>query len=168
MHSLNVVSLLIIQLCMAFTQPSCVKDDTAVVHNVQNTIFDNGEDASFSKSFPLIENKIRQFYENEIFFNRRDSEFNLEGICTADFLKRLSDANDMDGGGYATWLLRSGEQDGDDTLSKVLSVIPGDNGEVTVNWLDMGHRGSTTFTLVKVAGLWKINDATVPKGFNPL
>lgn len=168
MNNLFVVSLLIIQSCMAFAQPSCENDDTAVVHNVQNTIFDSSEDASFSESFPLIENKIRQLYENEIFFTRRDSEFNIEDICTADFLKRLSDANDMDGGGYATWMLRSGEQDGDDTPSKVLSVIPGDNGAITVNWLDMGHRGSTTFILVKVAGLWKINDATVPDGFNPL
>lgn len=69
---------------------------------------------------------------------------------------------------YATWLLRSGMQDGDDTPSRVLSILPRKDNKVLVNWEDMGHLGSTTFSMTESDGVWKICDATVPKGFNPL
>lgn len=38
----------------------------------------------------------------------------ITDICTADFIQRLEKANGFDSKGYATWLLRSGIQDGDD------------------------------------------------------
>mgnify|MGYP007013468691 FL=1 len=59
-------------------------------------------------------------------------------------------------------------QDGDDSPSKVTSIIPGKDNTVIVNWSDMGHKGSTTFTMIESDGTWKINDATVPDGYNPL
>lgn len=131
-------------------------------------IFIRGGENSFINQFPEIETKIKQLYENMVFGTAKDPAFKISDICTADFLKRLAAANDYDTEGYATWLLRSGMQDGDDSPSKVLSIVPGKDNTVVVKWIDMGHKGSTTFTLTETDGVWKINDATVPEGYNPL
>lgn len=131
-------------------------------------IFIRGDESSFIKQFPTIEARIRQLYENLVFATAKDPDFKIANICTADFLQRLKKANDYDSDGYATWLLRSGMQDGDDTPSIVLSILPRKDNKVLVNWEDMGHLGSTTFYMTESDGEWKICDATVPKGFNPL
>lgn len=57
-------------------------------------------------------------------------------------------------------------QDGDNTPSEVLSIVPCLDNTVIVNWTDMGHKGSTTFTMVETDGEWKIDDATVPPAYN--
>lgn len=132
------------------------------------TIFIRGCESSFIKQFPSIEARIRQLYENLVFATAKDPDFKIADICTADFLQRLKKANDYDPDGYATWLLRSGMQDGDATPSIVLSILPRKDNKVLVNWEDMGHLGSTTFSMTESDGEWKICDATVPKGFNPL
>lgn len=132
------------------------------------TIFIRGCESSFIKQFPTIEARIRQLYENLVFATAKDPDFKIADICTADFLQRLKKANDYDPDGYATWLLRSGMQDGDATPSIVLSILPRKDNKVLVNWEDMGHLGSTTFSMTESDGEWKICDATVPKGFNPL
>ncbi len=131
-------------------------------------IFIRGGESSFIKQFPTIEARIRQLYENLVFATAKDPDFKIADICTADFLQRLKKANDYDSDGYATWLLRSGMQDGDGTPSIVLSILPRKDNKVLVNWEDMGHLGSTTFSMTESDGEWKICDATVPKGFNPL
>lgn len=132
------------------------------------TIFIRGVESAFIKQFPTIEARIRQLYENLVFATAKDPDFKIADICTADFIQRLKKANDYDPDGYATWLLRSGMQDGDDTPSIVLSILPRKDNKVLVNWEDMGHLGSTTFSMTESDGEWKICDATVPKGFNPL
>lgn len=132
------------------------------------TIFIRGCESSFIKQFPSIEARIRQLYENLVFATAKDPDFKIADICTADFFQRLKKANDYDPDGYATWLLRSGMQDGDATPSIVLSILPRKDNKVLVNWEDMGHLGSTTFSMTESDGEWKICDATVPKGFNPL
>lgn len=131
-------------------------------------IFIRGGENSFINQFPIIETKIRQLYESFVFGTTTDPDFKIKDICTDDFLRRLESANDMDSKAYATWLLRSGMQDGDDTPSIVTSIIPGADNTVVVNWSDMGHNGQTTFTLIESDGEWKINNATVPEGYNPL
>ena len=131
-------------------------------------IFIRGGESSFINQFSEIEPKIKQLYENLVFATAKDPDFNITDICTADFIERLEKANDSDSKGCATWLLRSGMQDGDDTPSRVISIVPGVDNTAIVNWSDMGHKGSTTFTLVKSDGVWKINSATVPEGYNPL
>lgn len=132
------------------------------------TIFIRGGESSFIKQFPTIEARIRQLYERLVFATAKDPDFKIADICTADFIQRLKKANDYDPDGYATWLLRSGMQDGDDTPSIVMSILPRKDNKVLVNWEDMGHLGSTTFSMTESDGEWKICDATVPKGFNPL
>lgn len=131
-------------------------------------LFIRGGESSFIKQFPTIEARIRQLYENLVFETAKDPDFKIADICTADFLQRLKKANEYDPDGYATWLLRSGMQDGDATPSIVLSILPRKDNKVLVNWEDMGHLGSTTFSMTESDGEWKICDATVPKGFNPL
>lgn len=131
-------------------------------------IFIRGGESSFINQFPKIESKIRQLYANAVFNSAKDSNFRITDICTADFLLRLKKANEYDSDGYATWLLRSGKQDGDDTPSRVLSIVPGADNTIIVRWSDMGHRGSTTFSMIETDGEWKINNATVPEGYNPL
>lgn len=131
-------------------------------------IFIRGDESSFIKQFPSVEEKIRHLYENLVFETAKDPDFNIADMCTAGFIQRLMKANDFDSEGYATWLLRSGMQDGDDSLSKIISIVAGANNTVIVNWSDMGHIGSTTFSMIKSDGEWKINDATVPQGYNPL
>ncbi|MDE7472472.1 MAG: hypothetical protein K2M68_02690, partial [Muribaculaceae bacterium] len=128
-------------------------------------IFIRGDESSFINKFPVIKDKIKQLYETIVFGTVKDSNFKISDICTADFLHRLEKANDFDSPGYATWLLRSGNQNGDDTPSKVISIIPGEGNTVIVHWSDMGHQGSTTFTMTESDGEWKINDATVPEGY---
>ena len=139
-----------------------------IIFQEPGAIFIRGNQTSFIDQFPIIETKIKQLYENVVFDTAKDHVFKIEDICTADFLHRLERANDTDSKGYATWLLRSGMQDGDDTPSRVLSIVPGADNTVVVNWSDMGHKGSTTFTLVESDGGWKIDHATVPEGYNPL
>ena len=131
-------------------------------------IFIRGGESSFINQFSEIEPKIKQLYENLVFATAKDPDFNIADICTADFIERLEKANDSDSKGYATWLLRSGMQDGDDTPSCIISIVPSADNTVIVNWSDMGHKGSTNFTLVKSDGVWKIQNATVPDGYNPL
>ena len=131
-------------------------------------IFIRGGESSFINQFSEIEPKIKQLYENLVFATAKDPDFNIADICTADFIERLEKANDSDSKGYATWLLRSGMQDGDDTPSCIISIVPSADNTVIVNWSDMGHKGSTNFTLVKSDGEWKINNATVPEGYNLL
>lgn len=131
-------------------------------------IFIRGDESPFIKQFPTIEARIKQLYDNLVFETAKDPDFKIADICTADFLQRLKKANEYDSDGYATWLLRSGMQDGDDTPSRVLSILPRKDNKVLVNWDDMGHLGSTTFSMTESDGEWKICDATVPEGFNPL
>lgn len=122
---------------------------------------------SFSQDFPLIESRVKEFYENVVFGTSGDSAY-LSQFCTHDFISKLERANDYDCEGYATWLLRSGMQDGPEDDSNVLSVSSGDNNTVVVEYNDLGHISSTTLEMIKVDGTWMINGATVPDGYAPL
>lgn len=150
MKKILLVYLILIQSCMMYAQECCVNESTCI------------------KQFPIIKGKIMQLYENVVFETAKDPNFKISEICTADFLQRLENANDYDTKGYATWLLRSGMQDGDNSPSEVISIVPGNDSTIIVNWSDMGHKGSTTFTMIESDGEWKINNATVPDGYNPL
>lgn len=131
-------------------------------------IFIRGGESSFINQFPTIETGIKQLYENLVFGTAKNPNFKITDICTAEFIQRLEKANGFDSKGYATWLLRSGMQDGDDTPSHIISIVPGADNTVIVNWSDMGHLGSTTFYMTESDGKWKINNASVPEGYDPL
>ncbi len=87
---------------------------------------------------------LRELYEKHVF-----GGCGLEGLedhFADSVLTRLKKGYDMDGEGYALWLLRTGFQDGPEDESSVLSIYPC-NGGFKVAYSDMGHRGSTTFKL---------------------
>lgn len=132
------------------------------------TVYIRGNAQSFTEQFPEIEQQVRKVYETSVFFTHKDPDFKMADICTESFIRRLADANGLDSYGYATWLLRSGQQDGDDSPSQVLSVVPGEKNTIIVSWSDMGHKGSTTLTMIESDGGWKIDNATVPEGYPPL
>lgn len=112
MKKILLVSLILIQSSMMYAQKCCVNESTCI------------------KQFPIIEGKIMQLYENVVFETAKDPNFKISEICTADFLQRLENANDYDTKGYATWLLRSGMQDGDNSPSKVISIVPGNDNTI--------------------------------------
>lgn len=122
---------------------------------------------SFTADFTEIEKSVREFYAGAVFGENTDSTF-MAQFCTAEFMRKLSDAYDYDSPGYATWLLRSGMQDGDDSPSEVLTVTPGAGNTVVVEYSDMGHKGSTTLDMAEDSGRWKINGCSVPEGFDSL
>ena len=59
-------------------------------------IFIRGGESSFINQFSIIENKIRQLYENLVFATVKDSNFIISDICTADFIQRLEEVCELD------------------------------------------------------------------------
>ncbi|MDE6513887.1 MAG: hypothetical protein K2L05_06860 [Muribaculaceae bacterium] len=85
--------------------------------------------------------------------------------CTPELLKQLSDAYDMDGEGYAIWLLRSGAQDGDGE-SKVVSTTFIAPNTVEIEFSDMGFQCKRMLTFEKRNGQWLLNEVTLPNGLS--
>lgn len=122
-----------------------------------------------SDNFPELEKIAREFYQKVVFGTC--CKVSMEQYCTRGFLKKLEDAYDYDcdeGPCYAIWLLRTGRQDGDDTPSRVTSVVPDGENCVVVKYKDMGHPGETRLYFIKEGEVWKINGATTPEGFSDL
>ncbi len=111
-----------------------------------------------------IEQTACRFYETVVLFGSEPDSAAIAGFCTKGFMKQLADANDMDCGGYAVWLLRTGHQDGDDTPDKVTDVTAGNNNTVLVKYRDMGHRGATILRFAETPDGWKIDGAFRPEG----
>ncbi|MDE7335713.1 MAG: hypothetical protein K2N10_05335, partial [Muribaculaceae bacterium] len=85
--------------------------------------------------------------------------------CTSELLKQLSDAYDMDGEGYALWLLRSGAQDGDGE-SKVVSTTFIAPNTVEIEFSDMGFQCKRMLTFENRNGQWLLNEVTQPNGLS--
>lgn len=85
--------------------------------------------------------------------------------CTPEFLKKLSDAYDMDGEGYAIWLMRSGAQDGDgESRVDAATFIAPD--AVDIEFSDMGAYCRRILTFENRNGQWLLSDATLPNGLS--
>lgn len=61
---------------------------------------------------------IEDMYNNRLYENYSF----LKKHCTREMLNKLSDAYDYDGEGYATWLFRSGMQDGVNDKYRIISI----------------------------------------------
>lgn len=97
----------------------------------------------------------------------------MEQYCTKKFLRKLEEAyafeyDCIEGPCYAIWLLRTGMQEGDDSLSKIMSVVPDGKDRIVVKYKDQGHVGETRLYFIKEEDTWKINGATTPEGFPDL
>ncbi len=79
----------------------------------------------------------------------------LKKHCSQDVLRKLRQAYEYEGGGYAGWLFRTDFQDGPNNAHKVTQVEPLGDDMYKYYFLDMGNRGSHTVKLVKVDGVWQ-------------
>lgn len=104
-----------------------------------------------------------EFYNTAVF--REPTEEYLTSRCTLPFVDKLRAAYDMDGEGYATWLLRTPAQDGDGTTCVTGARIVDDNA-VEVRYLDMGQAGATVLFFTDIDGEPRIEDATTPDGIS--
>lgn len=104
-----------------------------------------------------------EFYNTAVF--REPTEEYLTSRCTLPFVDKLRAAYDMDGEGYATWLLRTPAQDGDGTTCVTGARIVDDNA-VEVQYLDMGQAGATVLFFTDIDGEPRIEDATTPDGIS--
>lgn len=104
-----------------------------------------------------------EFYNTAVF--REPTEEYLTSRCTLPFVDKLRAAYDMDGGGYATWLLRTPAQDGDGTTCVTGARVVDDNA-VEVQYLDMGQAGTTVLIFTDIDGEPRIEDATTPDGIS--
>lgn len=107
------------------------------------------------------ESAARQFYIFTVLAQDPDYDF-MRAVCTPEFVGKLAAAYDYDGEGYAVWLLRSGEQDGDGP-TEILNVSSAGENAMRVDYLDMGHEGSTIlhFTNGKISGASRPDGSSV-------
>lgn len=95
-----------------------------------------------------VEELIKKFYTDCVF----DAKANAEEYCSKDALKKMSEANDMDDGGYATWIFRTGAQDekeGTSGKSLITGIKAVGSDWYLVSYKDMGWTGSTQVKVSK-------------------
>lgn len=131
--------------------------DTAVQDSIVAEEAPQAED-----NFAEQEKVARELYSKCV-LNFNPSNSTLKKLCTSSFLSKLKAANEYDDGGYAVWVLRTGNQDGDGA-SKVTSVTADGDDAVIVKYKDMGATGATRLIFVKEGDSWKVNGATTPSG----
>ncbi len=66
----------------------------------------------------------------------------IDKYCTEKLKKKLKEAYEYEGDGYATWLFRSEFQDGPTDEHKLTKIVPEDDGWYKYDFIDMGHKGS--------------------------
>ncbi len=105
-----------------------------------------------------------EIYEHVLNYTDQTPDF-LKKHCTAEFLRQLREAYDMDGEGYAIWLMRSGAQDGDgpSTVDTVNILSP---DAVELEFTDMGNYGRRILTFEKQKGQWLLSQVTLPNGLS--
>lgn len=99
---------------------------------------------------------IRDMYENVRY---EDYGF-LKKHCASSLLKKLSDAYDYDGDGYAVWLFRSGAQDGPGDEHSVIHIEDNGDGWYTYTAIDMGLTFRKKIRISHDGGLTKIDDVS--------
>ena len=68
--------------------------------------------------------------------------------CTKKLAKKLADDYEYEGGGYAVWDFRSGNQDGDSDVQEINSVEALGEGKYKVSYNDLGTKGSCIISVV--------------------
>ena len=95
---------------------------------------------------------IKEFYKKYVFDNMQNREEVTDAVinkyCTKKLAKKLADDFEYEGGGYAMWDFRSGEQDGDSDVQEVTKVESLGGGKFKVHFNDMGNKGTRILTVV--------------------
>lgn len=92
--------------------------------------------------------KIQEFYKNYVFGNEEATDAVINKYCTKKLAKKLADDYEYEGGGYAVWDFRSGNQDGDSDVQEINSVEALGEGKYKVSYNDMGTKGSCIISVV--------------------
>lgn len=103
---------------------------------------------------------MEQFFKDMYDNNRFENYEFLKANCTKKLLGKLESAYEYEGGGYAVWLFRTGEQDGPGAMGcKFTSLEKDQDGNWIVNYTDMGIKARSRFILKEDAdGSFKIDD----------
>lgn len=105
-------------------------------------------------------NVIKNFYAKCVFGPNQTPAL-LSRYLTPEVMKRLRDAYEYDGGGYAVWEFRTPTQDGPKDYSSIGEIKPvtGDKPNVyDISYSDMGNPGNTRVTLSPSGPDWLISD----------
>lgn len=92
--------------------------------------------------------KIQEFYKNYVFGNEEATDAVISKYCTKKLAKKLADDYEYEGGGYAVWDFRSGNQDGDSDVQEINSVEALGEGKYKVSYNDLGTKGSCIISVV--------------------
>ena len=80
--------------------------------------------------------------------------------CTPSFIEALKSWDEFEDGNIAWYALRTMEQDGSGE-NEIIAVTPDGNDAMVVEYLDMGHKGTTRLQFVKDGEDYKVNSAIV-------
>ena len=99
----------------------------------------------------LVGDKIVRFYEDYVFYGKDDltTEEAVVRYCTPRLARKLKDAYEYDGEGYAIWDFRGPQhQAGDSDAHHVDAVTPKGDGLYQVEYTDGGQKLSCTVSVI--------------------
>lgn len=92
--------------------------------------------------------KIEEFYKKYVFGVEELTDEVVNKYCTKKLAKKLADDYEYDGGGYAVWDFRSGNQDGNEDTQEVMGVEVLGNHTYKVQYNDMGAKGNCVISVI--------------------
>lgn len=104
--------------------------------------------ANVAKIFSKAPDKLREFYRNYVFGTMEATGSVIDQYCTEKLAQKLRDDYEYEGGGYAIWDFRSGNQDGDSDASALTDVEDLGDGKFKVHYFDMGVSSSCIVTCI--------------------
>lgn len=107
-----------------------VLEDVLEEMGIKGVDVDVDVDKDFISFFTTVFNE--RLYEDDGFIIK---------YCSDKLKKKLEEAYEYEGGGYATWLFRSGFQDGTDE-HELTKIVPEGDGWYKYDYNDGGHLGS--------------------------
>ena len=113
---------------------------------------------------------IRELYEKCVFGYSAEADSILEVNSAQNLLRKLYEAYEYEGDGYAFWCLRTGFQDCDyrslDTTA-VVEINKLEDGWYQVRYYDMGWKGSTRIQFIEKDGMKLMYDYVDDRGTDP-
>lgn len=110
---------------------------------------------------------------NKYVFQHNDFLLNADNVFDENIRTRLNniyiESNNLNEArnAYAMQMLRTGYQDGPTNENCIIDIIYKGQGWFEVSYLDMGHKGKTSFKLIMQNGTVLINDIILDKTFVP-
>ncbi len=104
--------------------------------------------ANVTKVFGKAPDKLREFYRNYVFGTMEATGSVIDQYCTEKLAQKLRDDYEYEGGGYAIWDFRSGNQDGDSDASALTDVEDLGEGKFKVSYFDMGTSRSCIISCI--------------------